>query len=53
MTVLGWVFLTASLAFVWGLTLWCFYRVFTLPPEEGQEVEETPEESRTARPRPR
>ena len=27
MTPAGWVFLIASLAFVWGLTLWCFYKV--------------------------
>ena len=39
MTVLGWTFLVASLTFVWGLTLWCFYRVLTLPPPE-QEVPE-------------
>ena len=29
MEPLGWVFLTVSLAFVWGLTGWCFYRVLT------------------------
>lgn len=33
MTALGWTFMVLSLAFVWGLTGWCFYRVFTLPPE--------------------
>ena len=33
MTLLGWVFLLTSLAFVWGLTIWCFYRVLNLPPE--------------------
>ena len=33
MTVLGWIFLVASLGFVWGLTGWCFYKVLTLPPE--------------------
>jgi hypothetical protein len=32
-TALGWIFMLLSLAFVWGLTFWCFYRVFTLPPE--------------------
>jgi hypothetical protein len=31
----GWVFLIASLAFVWGLTIWCFYRVLTAPAEDG------------------
>jgi hypothetical protein len=39
MTALGWIFLGTSLAFVWGLTGWCFYRVLTLPPAE-QEVPE-------------
>lgn len=29
MTVGGWVFLVTSLAFVWGLTGWCFYKVLT------------------------
>jgi hypothetical protein len=33
MTLLGWLFLIASLAFVWGLTGWCFYRVVTAPGE--------------------
>jgi len=32
MTALGWIFLVTSLAFVWGLTGWCFYKVLTLPP---------------------
>jgi hypothetical protein len=36
MSALGWIFMLASLAFVWGLTLWCFYRVLTLPPEEKE-----------------
>jgi hypothetical protein len=34
MTLLGWIFLITSLAFVWGLTLWCFYKILTLPPVE-------------------
>ncbi len=29
MTALGWTFLIVSLAFVWGLAGWCFYRVLT------------------------
>ena len=33
MTALGWIFLVSSLAFVWGLTGWCFYKVMTLPPD--------------------
>jgi hypothetical protein len=34
---LGWLFMLSSLAFVWVLTAYCFYRVFTAPeavPEE-------------------
>lgn len=38
MTPLGWVFLLTSLAFVWGLTIWCFYRVLTLKDIETFEV---------------
>jgi hypothetical protein len=33
MNPLGWVFLLASTAFVWGLTGWCFYKVLTAPGE--------------------
>ena len=33
MTPLGWIFLTVSLTFVWGLTGWCFYKVLTVPKE--------------------
>jgi hypothetical protein len=29
MTPLGWIFLTLSMVFVWGLTGWCFYKVLT------------------------
>ena len=38
MTFLGWVFLLASLAFVWGLALWCFYRVLTTHEEPPDPV---------------
>jgi hypothetical protein len=31
MTPLGWIFLFMSLAFVWGLVGWCFYKVLTVP----------------------
>ena len=31
MTPLGWIFLLASTAFVWGLTGWCYYKVMTIP----------------------
>lgn len=34
MTTLGWIFMCVSLAFVWGLCGWCFYRVLTAPAEE-------------------
>lgn len=30
MTTLGWVFMLASNAFVWGLAGWCFYKVLTI-----------------------
>ncbi len=40
MKPLGWVFLISSLTFVWGLVGWCFYRVFSRPPDTaGQETE--------------
>ena len=38
MTILGWLFLGASTVFVWGLTIWCFYRVLT----EHEEPDVTP-----------
>lgn len=31
MTALGWVFMITSLAFVWGLMIWCFRKVLTAP----------------------
>ncbi len=34
MTTLGWMFLTVSLLFVWGLTGWCFYKVLTVKEEK-------------------
>ncbi|HEV8355945.1 MAG TPA: hypothetical protein VGQ17_04165 [Gemmatimonadales bacterium] len=34
MTAGGWVLMIVSLAVVWGLTFWCFYRVLTAPPED-------------------
>ena len=40
MTVLGWIFLLLSLALVWGLVIWCFYKVLTAPPEVEQEIAE-------------
>lgn len=29
MTAGGWIFMIASLAFVWGLALWCFRRILS------------------------
>ena len=28
MRATGWIFMLGSLAFVWGLALWCYTRVF-------------------------
>jgi hypothetical protein len=36
MTILGWIFLSVSLAFVWGLTGWCFYKVLTVQDEKRE-----------------
>ena len=38
MTPLGWLFLTVSLVFVWGLTLWCFYKVLSFKEEPPDSV---------------
>jgi hypothetical protein len=40
MTALGWIFMLASLAFVWGLTLWCFRKVLSLPPPDKETVKD-------------
>jgi len=37
MTLGGWVFLLISLAFVWGLAIWCYYKVFTYKEDETVE----------------
>ncbi len=34
MTLGGWISMVVSLAFVWGLTFWCFKRVLVSPKEE-------------------
>jgi hypothetical protein len=39
MTPLGWIFMTISLLFVWGLTGWCFYKVLTAPREPSGSSE--------------
>ena len=38
MTPLGWVFLIVSLTFVWGLMVWSYAKVLSLPPEAREEV---------------
>lgn len=40
MSPMGWVFLICSLAFVWGLTGWCYYRVLTY--DEIEHIKEPP-----------
>ena len=40
MSFLGWVFMISSLAFVWGLMIWCFKKVLSAPeavPEQAKE----------------
>ncbi len=34
MTTAGWIWMVASLCFVWGLTIWCYKTVLTTPDEE-------------------
>lgn len=44
MTIGGWIFMVVSLAFVWGLAGWCYYRVLTAPaPPAGQTSGQTGE----------
>lgn len=38
MTIGGWIFLLSSLAFVWGLTIWCFKKVLG-----GAKIEPPPD----------
>ena len=40
MTASGWIFLVTSLAFVWGLTLWCYYKVLSFREEPPGPVKE-------------
>lgn len=40
MTPLGWIFLGTSLVFVWGLTLWCFKKVLSIPEEPPDPVKD-------------
>ncbi len=34
MRIGGWITMFVSLGFVWGLAIWCFYRVLASPQEE-------------------
>lgn len=34
MTTMGWIIMSISLLFVWGATIWSFYRVLTIPPDD-------------------
>jgi hypothetical protein len=38
MTLGGWIFLITSLTFVWGLALWCFYKVLSFHEEPPEPV---------------
>lgn len=40
MTPLGWLFLTVSLAFVCGLSFWCFYKVLSFKEEPPGPVKD-------------
>jgi hypothetical protein len=35
MNGLGWLFMSCSLALVWGSTIWAYYRLFNAPPEDN------------------
>jgi hypothetical protein len=39
MTTTGWIFLVASLGFVWGLVIWCYVKVLAAPEPPPEEVE--------------
>ena len=34
MTTVGWLMMSVSLVMVWGLALWCYYRVLSAPPDD-------------------
>ena len=48
MRPLGWLFLIVSLSFVWGLMIWSFAKVLSLPPEEREDVARASEQPVTA-----
>lgn len=35
----GWAFMIVSLAFVWGLAGWCYWKILTAPEAEGDDKE--------------
>jgi hypothetical protein len=38
MEPLGWIFMLVSVGAVWISTIWCFWKVLSLPPAEEAEV---------------
>jgi hypothetical protein len=40
MTAAGWVFMIASVASVWALTAYCFYRVLTAPEPPSEAAQD-------------
>lgn len=42
MTILGWLMMIVSVGSVIALTVFCLYRVFTLPPEEVADLDVAP-----------
>jgi hypothetical protein len=34
MTIAGWIIMSVSLALVWSLVAWCFYRVLSQKPDD-------------------
>jgi len=38
MTPLGWICMVCSLAFVWSLCGWCYYRILKAPQPPVEEV---------------
>ena len=42
MTALGWLIMSLSLSSVIGLTVFCLYRVLTLPPAEVKNLDIAP-----------
>ncbi len=47
MTPLGWLIMVFSIGSVVGLTLFCLYRVLTLPPVEVEDINTAPLEIKT------